>query len=162
MQLASGETTALMSVQDTQLLGGAGLRIHAGQAIGALGAAVKAGTDGIGLQLIAAKDAVDLQAQADTSTVQARDDIRVISANAHVDWAAAQRIVLSTAGGASLTIEGGNIGVQCPGKLTVHAAKKSLTDPQRLGYPMPALPRSICVECLKRALAAGAAFSMVE
>ncbi|MEX5747199.1 type VI secretion system Vgr family protein [Massilia sp. X63] len=162
LQLASGDTTALMSVQDTQLLGGADLRIHAGQAIGALGAAVKAGTDGIGLQLIAAKDAVDLQAQADTSTVQARDDIRVISANAHVDWAAAQRIVLSTAGGASLTIEDGNIGVQCPGKLTVHAATKSLTAPQRLGYPMPALPRSICVQCLKRALAAGAAFSMVE
>lgn len=162
LQLANGETTTLVSVQDTRLAGGAALRLHTGQAIGALGGATGAGSDSVGLQLTAARDEIGLQAQADVLAVQARDDVTLISASAHIDWAAAQRVVLSTAGGASLTIDGGNISVQCPGKLTVHANKKSLTDPQQLDYPMPALPRSVCVECLKRALAGGAAFSMVE
>ncbi|WP_409266359.1 type VI secretion system Vgr family protein [Massilia sp. BHUDP2] len=162
LQLANGETVTLVSVQDTQLAGGAGLRLHTGQVIGALAGATGSGAGSAGLQLIAAQDEIGLQAQADALAVQARDDVKLLSASAHIDWAAAQRIVLSTAGGASLTIDGGNISVQCPGKLAVHANKKSLTDPQQLGYPMPALPRSVCVECLKRALAVGSAFSMVE
>lgn len=162
LQLASGDTSFLASVQDTQLAGGAGLRIHTGQTIGMLADATDAGAGGVGLQLIAASDEIGLQAQAEALAVQAREDVDIISASAHIDWAAARRIVLSTSGGASLTIDGGNISVQCPGKLIVHAGKKSLADPQQLGYPMPALPRSVCVECLKRALVAGAAFSMVE
>lgn len=164
LQLANGETATLVSMQDTRLAGGAGLRLHTGQAIGSLAGAIDtgAGAGSDSLQLIAVRDEIGLQAQADALAVQARDEVAFVSACAHIDWAAAQRIVLSTAGGASLTIDSGNINVQCPGKLTVHANKKSLTDPQQLGYPMPALPRSVCVECLKRALAVGAAFSMVE
>jgi Rhs element Vgr protein len=162
VQLANGETVTLMSGQDMQFVTGGGMRMHSGQAIGVLGGAVMPGEGGLGLQLIAAKDAVELQAQADELKVQARDEINVISANAHIDWAAAKRISLSTAGGANITIEGGNITVQCPGKIKVHAGKKSLVDPARLSYPMPALPNSICVECLKKALASGSAFTMVQ
>jgi len=136
--------------------------VHSGQAIGVLGGAVKAGEGGLGLQLIAAKDAIDVQAQADELKVQARDEVNVISANAHIDWAAAKKISLSTAGGANITIEGGNITVQCPGKIKVHAGKKSFTDPARLGYSLPGLPRSICIACLKKSLEAGPAFTMVE
>ena len=162
LQLANGETVTLMSGQDTQFVTGGQMRVHAGQAIGMLGGAVKAGEGGVGLQLIAARDAIDVQAQGDELKVQARDEVNVISANAHIDWAAAKRISLSTAGGANITIDGGNITVQCPGKIKVHAGKKSFVGPEKLGYPMPALPRSICVECLKKALVAGSAFSMVE
>jgi uncharacterized protein (DUF2345 family) len=138
------------------------MRVHTGQAIGVLGGAVKAGEGNVGLQLIAAKDAIDFQAQADELKVQARDEINVISANAYIDWAAAKRISLSTAGGANITIEGGNITVQCPGKILVHAGKKSFTGPERISFSMPALPRSICVECLRKSLAAGPAFTTVE
>jgi uncharacterized protein (DUF2345 family) len=162
LQLANGETVVMASGQDTQFATGGLMRVHAGQAIGVLGGAVKAGEGGVGLQLIAAKDAVDIQAQGDELNVQARDEVNVISANAHIDWAAAKRISLSTAGGANITIEGGNITVQCPGKITVHAGKKSFTGPERLSFDMLALPRSICVECLKKSLAAGLAFTMVE
>jgi type VI secretion system secreted protein VgrG len=115
--LANGETVTLMSGQDTQFVTGGQMRVHTGQAIGVLGGAVKAGEGRLGLQLIAAKDAIDIQAQADELKVQARDEVNVISANAHVDWAAAKKISLSTAGGANITIEGGNITVQCPGKM---------------------------------------------
>lgn len=134
------------------------MRVHTGQAIGVLGGAVKAGEGNVGLQLIAAKDAIDIQAQADELKVQARDEVNVVSANAHIDWAAAKSISLSTAGGANITIAGGNITVQCPGKITVHAGKKSFSGPTSLGFPLPSLPASICVECLLKARAAGSPF----
>ena len=160
LQLVNGETVTLMSGLDTQFITGGQMRVHSGQAIGVLGGAVKAGDDNIGVQLIAAQGAVDIQAQSDVLNIQARDLVNVISANAHIDWAAAKSISLSTAGGANITIEGGNITVQCPGKITVHAGKKSFTGPERLSYPLPTLPRSVCVECMLKSRASGSPFSM--
>jgi len=142
VQLSNGETVALMSGQDTQFVTGGQLRVHSGQAIGMLAGAVKPGEGGIGLQVIAAKDAIDVQAQADVLKVQARDEVNVVSANAHVDWAAAKSVTLSTAGGANITIEGGNITVQCPGKITIHAGKKSFTGPASDNFVLPHLPRA--------------------
>jgi Rhs element Vgr protein len=142
LQLANGETVAVMSGQDTQFVTGGQMRVHTGQAIGVLGGSVKAGEGGIGLQLIAAKDAIDIQAQDDELKVQARDEVNVVSANAHIDWAGAKRISLTTAGGANIMIEGGNITVQCPGKIVVHAGKKSFLKPEKIKYSMPSLPRA--------------------
>lgn len=158
VQLSNGETVSLMSGQDTQFVTGGQLRVHSGQAIGMLAGAVKPGEGGIGLQLIAAKDAIDVQAQADMLKVQARDEVNIVSANAHVDWAAAKSIVLSTADGANITIAGGNITVQCPGKITIHAGKKSFLGPATMPYALPLMPQSVCVECLLKARAAGAPF----
>lgn len=162
IQFASGETVTLLAGQDMQVITGGQMRVHTGQAIGMLAGSVKPGEGGTGLQLIAAKDAIDIQAQAAELKIQARDEVDVISANAHIDWAAAKSISLSTAGGANITIAGGNITVQCPGKIKIHAGKKSFTGPERLAFDMPALPRSICVACLKKALDAGPAFTLVE
>ena len=142
LQLANGETVTLMSGQDSQFITGGQMRVHSGQAIGVLGGAMKPGENDIGLQMIAATGAIDIQAQSDTLKIQARDDVNVISANAHIDWAAAKSISLSTAGGANITIAGGNITVQCPGKLLIHAGKKSFIGPERLNYPKPKLPTS--------------------
>ena len=124
LQLANGETITLMSGQDTQFATGGQMRIHSRQAIGMLGGAVQAGENNMGLQLIAAKDAIDVQAQHDVLNVQARDEVNIISANAHIDWAAAKSISLSTTGDANITITCGNIMVQCPGKIMIHAGKK--------------------------------------
>lgn len=162
VQLSSGDAIAIASGQDTQFVSGGQMRVHAGQAIGLVGGALRPGEGGIGLQFIAASGAVNVQAQADVLKVQARDEVNVVSAHAHIDWAAAKRISLSTAGGANITIDGGNIMVQCPGKITVHAGKKSLLEPAQLSYPLPPLPNSICVACLKRSLAAGPAFTKVN
>jgi type VI secretion system secreted protein VgrG len=142
LQLNNGETITLMSGQDTQFATGGQVRVHSGQAIGMLGGAVKPGESDMGLQLIAAKDTIDVQAQADVLKVQARDEVNVISANAHIDWAAAKSISLSTAGGANVTIAGGNITIQCPGKITIHAGAKHFIGPERLSYAMPSLPRT--------------------
>lgn len=158
VQLANGETISLMSGQDTQFMTGGQMRVHSGQAIGMLGAAVKAGEDGVGLQLVAAQGAIDVQAQGDVLDVQARDQVDIVSANAHIDWAAAKSISLSTAGGANITITGGDITVQCPGKITIHAAKKSFEGAQQANYKLPFLPQGVCVECLAKRAAQRTAF----
>ena len=38
--------------------------------------------------------------------------------------------------------------MQCPGKITIHAGKKSFTGPERSNYRMPALPRSAIADRL--------------
>jgi uncharacterized protein (DUF2345 family) len=90
--------------------------------------------------------------------------VNVVSANAHIDWAGAKRISLSTAGGANITIEGGNITVQCPGKIKVHAGKKSFVGPESLTYPLPKMPSSepVCIECVLKALRSGSPLAMVS
>jgi uncharacterized protein (DUF2345 family) len=141
VQLSTGETVSVMSGQDAQFISGGQLRVHSKQAIGLLGGVVKPGEQGLGFQMIAAAGVIDVQAQSDSLSVQARDDVNVVSANANIDWAAAKRISLSTAGGANITIDGGNITVQCPGKVTIHAGVKSFTGPAQLNYPTQKLPR---------------------
>ncbi|WP_061301689.1 type VI secretion system Vgr family protein, partial [Janthinobacterium agaricidamnosum] len=75
MQMSNGETVALMSGLDSQFIGGGQWRVHTGQAIGVLGGAVQAGDDNVGLQLIAARNTIELQAQSDVMNIQARDEI---------------------------------------------------------------------------------------
>jgi type VI secretion system secreted protein VgrG len=94
-----------------------------------------------GLSLIASKEPVRYEAQSNEIKVQAKQLINIQSANSHIDWAAAKKISISTADGANITIDGGNITIQCPGKLTVHASSKKFDGPDRMGYPMPSLPK---------------------
>ena len=62
------------------------------------------------------------------------------SQHAHIDWAAAKRIVVSVAGGASMTMEGGNITFECPGTITVRAGKKSFVGPSTAAQEMNKMP----------------------
>jgi uncharacterized protein (DUF2345 family) len=91
--------------------------------------------------------------------VQSKSEMKLVSVTSNVDFAAAKKIRLATSAGASITIEGGNITVQCPGQITVHAVQKSLVGPQTANYPLPTLPQSVCLECLLKAQAAGSAFA---
>jgi len=158
LQFSNNETLTWMSGQDSQAITGGQLRIHSGQAIGILGGAVGAGEDGKGLTLIAAQDPVRYEAQSDEIKIQAKGLINVQSANSHIDFAAAKKISLSTAAGANITIEGGNITIQCPGKLTVHASAKKFDGPAKMGYALPQLPKTVCKACLLAALRSGSPF----
>jgi type VI secretion system secreted protein VgrG len=140
VQLSTGENVTVASGADSQFTGGGQMRVHSGQAIGVLAGAVKAGEENVGMQLIAGKGSIDYQAQSDELKVQSRDEINVISSNAHIDWAAAKSISLSTAGGATIAIDGGNITVQCPGKLMVKAGMKKFSSGGRVNYGFPVLP----------------------
>jgi len=131
-----GETATLMSGQDTNFAIAGKTRIHTGQAIGLLAGAVAPGEGNTGIQLIAAQGDIDAQAQSDEMKFQAKKDLKLVSASANIDFAAARKIVMSVGGGASITIDGG-ITVQCPGTITVHASKKSFSGPTSLSYDAP-------------------------
>jgi uncharacterized protein (DUF2345 family) len=77
---------------------------------------------------------------------QAKQDLKIVSANAHVDFAAAKKIHLAVKGGASITIDGG-ITVQCPGTITVHASKKSFSGPVRMSYALPLFEHPLKTPC---------------
>ncbi|MFZ5550586.1 MAG: type VI secretion system Vgr family protein [Pseudomonadota bacterium] len=146
-QWSAGQTITLGSGQDTHLATGGAARIHTGQAIGILGGAIQPGAGaqgeaaGSGITLVAAQGDLVAQAQAGTMQIAAQGDVSIQSQSAHIDWAAAKKIVLQTAGGASVTLEGGNITVECPGKILVQAGMKSFTGGERHSYTMPALAK---------------------
>ncbi|MBI5333322.1 MAG: DUF2345 domain-containing protein, partial [Burkholderiales bacterium] len=143
----------------SQAIGGQG-RTHTGQAIGVLAGAIQPGPQaaGIGLSFIAAQGDITAQAQSGPLQLAARDTLRLQSASRHIDWSAAQRIVLSVSGGASITIDGSGITVQCPGKLTIQAAQKRFVGPERVRVPVdPFTQHDFCLTCFLAAAASGGA-----
>ena len=144
IQFASGEAISWQAGQDIHVAGGNQLRINTGQSIGILAGAVQPGegAKGKGLTMIAGQGPVQMQAQAGTAEVAAKNLINIQSANSHIDWAAAKKITLQTSGGAQIVIDANGITTQCPGKITVKAATKSFVGPGRESYALPRMPRS--------------------
>ncbi len=58
----------------------------------------------------------------------------------NVDFAAAKRIRVATAGGASILIEGGNITVECPGAITYKAAQRKFEGAVNTNRDLPLFP----------------------
>jgi type VI secretion system secreted protein VgrG len=59
-------------------------------------------------------------------------------------------------GGASITIDGGAITVECPGKILVQAGQRSFVGGGTMSHAMPSMPRSACKGCLLNAMKQGA------
>jgi uncharacterized protein involved in type VI secretion and phage assembly/uncharacterized protein (DUF2345 family) len=154
VQISAAENITAASGQDSHWATGGAFRLHTGQSIGLLAGAVQPGTEaaahsegppaaGRGITLIAAQGDTHIQAQSDTLQIAAKQQLSIQSETAHIDWAAAKKITLATAGGASIVIEGGNITVMCPGTITVKASAKSFSGGGSVGYGMPALPKFV-------------------
>ncbi|TXH92693.1 MAG: type VI secretion system tip protein VgrG [Pseudomonas sp.] len=157
LHLSSGDTTQIASGQDAHWAVGGQARVQTGQAIGVLAGAIQPGGEaaGKGLTMIAAQGPIDLQAQAGPAQVAAKQTLELKTASGVINIAAAKRVVLAVSGGASITIEGGQFTAQCPGKITVKAGKKAMVGPGTMGWSFPAMPRTVCVECLRKAMASG-------
>jgi type VI secretion system VgrG family protein len=93
-----------------------------------------------GMKLFAGNGKVEIQAQSDGMDLFSEKQLRISSAGEDVLVAAKQKVVV-TSGGASITIENGNVEIQCPGKFTVKAASHSFEGPASLDAPLPALPQ---------------------
>ncbi|MEN1926498.1 type VI secretion system Vgr family protein [Luteimonas qiangzhengi] len=137
-----GETLTLASGQSSNLAIAGNLRLHSGQAIGLLAAAVEGQTEDVGLSVVSGEGELDLQSQNNQIRIRSRDQLKLVSANAEVDLAAGKAVHLATSGGASLTIEGGNIVIACPGEIKVHAGKKSFVGPTQLSREMNSWPET--------------------
>ena len=150
VHLSSQGATTLASGQDSHWAVGGQARIHTGQAIGVLAGAIQPGgadasgqaAAGKGLTLIAAQGPIELQAQSGPAQVAAQQVLELKTAQGMVNIAAAKRVVLATSGGAGITLEGGQLTVQCPGKITVRAGRKSMVGGATQSHAMPDLPRS--------------------
>ena len=164
IHIAAAEVIHFASGQDTHIATGGAARIHTGQSIGMLAGAVEPGKEaaGKGITVIAGKGNLELQAQAANMQIASKQNLSIQSKTAHIDWAAAKKITLATAGGASVTIEGGNITVMGPGKITIKAGKRSFVGPEKQLYGLPLLPSSVCVPCMLKAAAAGSPFAALQ
>ncbi|PLK46932.1 DUF2345 domain-containing protein, partial [Uliginosibacterium sp. TH139] len=94
------------------------------------------------LKLIANSGPVLVQAQADTMTLAAKEQLKMVSVSGKLDLASAKKIHLAVAGGSAITIEGGNITVQCPGVLTVHASQRSFVGGAKVDAALPVMSNS--------------------
>lgn len=145
VQVAAGELVHWSSGQDHNLAVIGSLRVHTGQALGIV-AGVQTGGAESGLDLIAGTGEVDVISQHDTLTVQAQQDLRMVSANAGIEYASPQRIRIANAAGASIVIEGGNITVTAPGRIDVKTGNKQFAGPTRMPYPFPQF--TVCKTCI--------------
>ena len=143
VHLSAAQHVTLASGQDSHWAAGGTYRLHTGQAIGVLAGAVKkgSGSEGTGITAIAAKGDTEIQAQAGPLEIAAKNAVTIQSEKAQIDWAAAKKITLATAGGASVTIEGGNITFECPGTITVRAGTKSFSGASNMAYEMNKMPK---------------------
>ncbi|MEN3112152.1 DUF2345 domain-containing protein [Uliginosibacterium paludis] len=155
LQWASGETLNWASGQDSNFALATSLRIHTGQSLGILSSAQGKGH----LKAIAATGPVIAQAQADTMTLASKEQLKMISISGKLDMASPKKIHLAVAGGSAITIEGGNITVQCPGVLTVHASQRSFGGPAQASLPLPIWTQGdLTLPCAQAAAARNAAF----
>lgn len=145
VQVAAGELVHWSSGQDHNLAVIGSLRVHTGQALGIVAGVQKGGAES-GLDLIAGTGEVDVISQHDTLTVQAQQDLRMVSANAGIEYASPQRIRIANAAGASIVIEGGNITVTAPGRIDVKTGNKQFAGPTQMPYPFPQF--TVCKTCI--------------
>lgn len=112
-----------------------------------------------GIKLFAAKGKIEIQAQSDDLDIIAEKVLRLLSSTGRIEIAAKTEIVLS-AGGTYIKLNADGFTSGTSGAWVQHAASHAMTGPDSLTYPLPVLPKSICVECLRKARAAAAPFTL--
>lgn len=133
----TGETQNWLAGGHLNLLTGNQLRLDANQAISFTGGLAEGDKDqGQGLSAITGEGDLLIQAHAGTMNLAAKGKLTLESAKADTTLAAAKTIVIQTAGGASITLDGG-ITVACPGTITVKASKKSFVGAAKIDAVLP-------------------------
>ena len=107
------------------------------------------------MKLFAAKGKVEIQAHSGDIELTAQKAFKVLSATENIEAAAKQEILL-TSGGAYLRIKGGNIEIHAPGKIDIKGSQHSFAGPTGDAYPLPSMPKSICIPCLLAEYSQGA------
>jgi type VI secretion system secreted protein VgrG len=95
----------------------------------------------LGLKLFAARGKLEIQAQNDALDLLADQQLLMASTNADVLVVAKEKAVMAS-GGASLTVENGNIVFHCPGEFRIKATSFIYEGPQSMNPILPAMPKS--------------------
>ncbi|WP_227729117.1 type VI secretion system Vgr family protein [Yersinia proxima] len=121
LRIASGsESVGIMSGDNTDISAGQSFTVAAGEAVSLL-------AQGQGMQLLAAKGQVNIQAQSDALSVSAQKDLDIQSVEGKVTVSAEQELILAC-GGAYIKLSGGNIELGCPGNILLKC-----TNVQKMG-----------------------------
>lgn len=115
LRIASGgESVGIMSGGNTDISAGQSFSVVAGEAVSLL-------ANNQGMQLLAAKGQVNIQAQSDALSVSAQQNLDIQSTEGTVTVSAHQELVLAC-GGAYIKLSGGNIELGCPGNILLKCA----------------------------------------
>jgi type VI secretion system secreted protein VgrG len=102
-----------------------------------------------GIKLFAAKGKVEIQAQSGDIDIIAEKVLRLLSTTDRIEIFAKKEIVLG-ADGSAIKINSSGITDMTSGQRISHNADFSLPGPKTMSYPLPVLPKEVCLECLKK------------
>jgi type VI secretion system secreted protein VgrG len=145
----SAADIALATDQSTHLAAGHNLHLSSGEDMNlAIGGNTAIAVDNAAslfahrgpVKLYAGKGPISLQAQDDEMHLIADRSVTVTSVDDEITVAAKGHLLL-TAGGAYIKLEGGNIQIHAPGKISIKGATHDFAGPASMEYLMPSLPR---------------------
>jgi len=130
---SAGENIHLDSGQDTVIAAGKRIMMAAQEAWSVFAAKS-------GIKLFAGKGNIDIQAHEGKLGLVADQDVQIVSATASAEILAKIALHLA-AGGGALTMKDGNMVIQLPGALEIHAAGVKMMGAQKVEPSLPSLPQ---------------------
>lgn len=140
--LHSGDQITMSSAADTNLAAGKSLVASVKEKISLF-------AYNAGIKLFSAKGKVDIQAQSGDVDIIAEKVLRLLSTTDRIEIFAKKEVVIG-ADGSAIRINGSGITDMTSGQRISHNADFSLPGPKTMPYSMPALPKEVCMECLKK------------
>ncbi|EEV0925992.1 type VI secretion system tip protein VgrG [Escherichia coli] len=134
LRIASGsESVGIMSGDNTDISAGQSFTVVAEGAVSLL-------SRNQGMQLLAAKGRVNIQAQSDDLSMSSQQNLDIQSSEGKVTVSANQELILAC-GGAYIKLSGGNIELGCPGKILLKSTNMQKMGPTSLDIASVEMPR---------------------
>ncbi|ENU2340296.1 type VI secretion system Vgr family protein [Escherichia coli] len=134
LRIASGsESVGIMSGDNTDISAGQSFTVVAEGAVSLL-------IRNQGMQLLAAKGRVNIQAQSDDLSMSSQQNLDIQSSEGKVTVSANQELILAC-GGAYIKLSGGNIELGCPGQILLKSTNMQKMGPTSLDIASVEMPR---------------------
>ncbi|EFL6844325.1 TPA: type VI secretion system tip protein VgrG [Escherichia coli] len=134
LRIASGsESVGIMSGDNTDISAGQSFTVAAEGAVSLL-------SRNQGMQLLAAKGRVNIQAQSDDLSMSSQQNLDIQSSEGKVTVSANQELILAC-GGAYIKLSGGNIELGCPGQILLQSTNMQKMGPTSLDIASVEMPR---------------------
>ncbi|EOJ4615633.1 type VI secretion system Vgr family protein [Escherichia coli] len=134
LRIASGsESVGIMSGDNTDITAGQSFTVVAEGAVSLL-------SRNQGMQLLAAKGRVNIQAQSDDLSMSSQQNLDIQSSEGKVTVSANQELILAC-GGAYIKLSGGNIELGCPGQSLLKSTNMQKMGPTSLDIASVEMPR---------------------
>ena len=134
LRIASGsESVGIMSGDNTDISAGQSFTVAAEGAVSLL-------SRNQGMQLLAAKGRVNIQAQSDDLSMSSQQNLDIQSSEGKVTVSANQELILAC-GGAYIKLSSGNIELGCPGQILLKSTNMQKMGPTSLDIASVEMPR---------------------